>query len=344
MSLLSLFTKSGDSVSETTSDVRTGFMGKIPARPDFVRHQAGAAEIKILDQWIHEGIAYLARRFPTDWKERLDGFSRIYCYIGGDGANPSLCGVIRPSHDKSGRQHPYIDFATCSSGQVMQSLPYIALRFAEFYTQGGRLKDANGDDLDMESLMQQNHILGSLIPQFVEENFMQLRNQSWAEKSGAEFWGKILPETSAITRLNFARDVLQTLKMAANRGPERISWGIRLPIGDGAASRAIVSFWLSLFVGVLGQHKWRPHVFWNPQSKGVPSLTVYFRSPNASSFAQLICPEVDEGGVVDVLRRPLENLPEITSARLKQLVENDSLAWSEMLENWLKGGEYERSN
>jgi type VI secretion system protein ImpM len=319
-------------------------MGKIPARPDFVRHQAGDPEIKILDQWIYEGIAYLARRFPSDWKERIESFSNISCYIGGEGAVPDLCGVICPSHDKSGRQHPYVDFATCASTYVMQTLPYIALRFSDFYTQSCRLQDETGAELDMDALIQQGQMLGSLIPPFETERFVKLRNQCWLEKTSAEFWDKILPGSSDIARLNFARDVLQTLKMAANRGPERIAWGIRLPICGGEASDAFVSFWLSLLTGVLGHYKWRPHIFWNPQNKSSSSLTVYFRSPNASSFAQLICPEVDEGGVVDVVRRPLENLPEITSMNLKTLVENDSLTWPKMLENWLKGGEHERSN
>ena len=337
MSLLSLFSSSANKNSDIPLDVRTGFMGKIPARPDFVRHQAGSAEIKLLDQWIHEGAAYLARRFPLDWKERLDGFAQIYCYVGGEGSNPTLCGVISASRDKSGRQHPFIDFATCSNAQAMQSLPYISYRFAEFYAQGGKLKGQDGSDLDIDSLTQQSNTLGRSIPKFVETNFAQQRSESWAGKSSGEFWSAILPGANVNTRLNFARDVLQTLKMASSRGPERISWGVRLPIPAGAASEAIVSFWLSLFVGVLGNQKWRPYIFWNPQSKTASSLTVYFRSPNASSFSQLISPESDEGGVVDVVRRPLENLPGITSARLKALAEQESLTWPEMLDNWVKG-------
>lgn len=337
MSLLTLFSKAANKSNDMSLDVRTGFMGKIPARPDFVRHQASAADIMLLDQWIHEGIAYLARRFPADWKERLEGFSRINFYIGGEGSIPTLFGVIRASHDKSGRQHPFIDFATCSNTPLAQSLPFISMRFSAFFEQCGNLLDQDGTDLDIDRLAQRSNELGRLIPTFAEATFVQQRVESWAGKSSAGFWQSILPGASAAIRLNFARDVLQTLKMAANRGPERITWGIRLPIPSGDASTAIISFWLSLFVGVLGNQKWRPHVFWNPQSKGAASLTLYFRSPNASSFAQLISPEVDEGGVVDVLRRPLENLPEISSTRLRSLAEIDTLSWSEMLENWVKG-------
>ena len=337
MSLLSLFSISGNKSDDISSDIRAGFLGKIPARPDFIRHQAGTAEIQVLDQWIHEGIAYLARRFPSDWKERLAEFSHMCCYIGGDGSTPALCGVIRASHDTSGRQHPFIDFATCSNLPVTQSLPYISLRFAGFYKQGGNLLGPGGSDMDVEGLMQQSVVLGGLIPKFDEANFVQQRNESWKSKASAEFWQGIMPDSSAINRLNFARDVLQTLKMAASRGAERIAWGIRLPIPQGEASGAMVTFWMSLLVGILGNQKWRPHVFWFPQNKGATTLTLYFRSPNASSFAQLVCPEVDEGGVVDVVRRPLENLPEITSAHLKSLVESETLSWSEMLENWLKG-------
>jgi|GEM_PF-4581097 type VI secretion system protein ImpM len=337
MSILSLFSSSGNRNNDIPSDVRTGFMGKIPARPDFVRYQAGSQEIKLLDQWIHEGIAYLARRFPLDWKERLEGFAHIHCYIGGEGSNPTLCGVICASHDKSGRQHPFVDFATCSNAQAMQSLPYISYRFADFYAHGGKLKNQDGSDLDIDSLTQQSNTLIRSIPRYVEANYSQQRNESWVGKSSAEFWSAILPSANANTRLNFARDVLQTLKMASNRGPERISWGVRLPIPSGAASDAIVSFWMSLFIGVLGNQKWRPYVFWNPQSKTVSSLTVYFRSPNASSFAQLISPESDEGGVVDVVLRPLENLAGITSTHLKNLVEKESLTWLEMLDNWVRG-------
>ena len=334
MSLVSAF---GNKSNDIPSDVRTGFFGKIPTMPDFVRHQAGSPEIMLLDQWIHEGIAYLARRFPLDWKGRLEGFAQICCYIGCEGSSPALCGVIRASHDKSGRQYPFISFATCSNAQGMKLLPYISYHFAEFYVQAGKLKGLDGRDLDIESQMQRCNALIRSIPKFAEENSERQRAASWAGKTGAEFWSVILPGASIITRLNFARDVLQTLKMAANRGPERIAWGIRLPLPEGAASAAIVSFWMSLFVGVLGNQKWRPYVFWNPHNKTAASLTVYFRSPNASSFAQLISPESDEGGVVDVVRRPLENLAGITNERLKVLVEQESLTWPEMLENWVKG-------
>ena len=337
MSLFSLFSPSGDKNIALQPEVRTGFMGKIPAKMDFIRHQAGTPEIQVMDQWIHEGIAYLSRRFPSDWKDRLDRFSPICCYIGGDHSIHSLSGVIRPSHDTSGRQHPFIDFATCSSLPVIQSLPYIPLRYAAFYKNGGNLKRLDGSDLDTDGLIQQSVALALMIPKFNEDDFKEQRKVSWAGKTSLEFWDSILPGTSSITRINFARDVLQTLKMAASRGPERIAWGLRLPILEGNASNAIVSFWMSLLVGVLGSQKWRPHVFWFPQNNGAATLTLYFRSPNASSFAQLICPEVDEGGVVDLVRRPLENLPEITSAHLKNLVEIETSNWSEMLEDWIKG-------
>ena len=337
MGILSLFSSSGNKNTEIPLDVRTGFMGKIPARPDFVRHQAGSPEIKLLDQWIHEGAAYLARRFPTDWKERLDGFAPICCYIGGEGSNPTLCGVISASRDKSGRQHPFIEFATCSNAQAMQSLPYISYRFAEFYAQTGKLKGQDGSDLDVDSLTQQSNSQIRSIPKFVEADFAQHRSESWAGKSSAQFWSGILPGANVNTRLNFVRDVFQTLKMASSRGPERISWGVRLPIPAGSASDATVSFWMSLFAGVLGNQKWRPYVFWSAQNAAASSLTVYFRSPNASSFAQLVSPESDEGGVVDVVRRPLENLPGISSERLKKIAEQETLTWPEMLENWVKG-------
>lgn len=337
MRLLSVLTKLARKSSAESSDVRAGFMGKIPARADYVRHNAGASEIKQLDQWIHEGIAYIARRFPSDWKDRLGKFGQIRCYIGGEGAIPALCGVICASQDKSGRQHPFMEFATCPNTHTMQSLPFVALRFSKFYTSAGKLNMQDGSDLDVDHLIKQNDAMRRLISTFAESMQIEQRNESWAGRSNAEFWEYVLPGACGINRLNFARDILQTLKMAANRGPERIAWGVRLPIAQGAASNALVSFWLSLFVGVLGQYKWRPHIFWNQEKNGTSSLTVYFRSPNASSFAQLICPGVDEGGVVDVVRRPLENLPEITSAGLKKLVGNDTLTWSEMLENWLKG-------
>ena len=338
MSLLSILTKFSVKNKGAFADVRAGFMGKIPARADFVRHHASTPEIKQIDQWIHEGIAYLARRFPADWKERIVGFNQISCYISGEGLTPAIIGVIRPSQDKSGRHHPFMEFAISSSAQVAHTLPFVALRFADFYTKSGRLRKRNGSDLDIEGLVQQNYYLCRLIPPFSETKLKQQRDKIWAGRTSAEFWEAILPAANSMQRLNFVRDVMQTLKMAANRGPERIAWGVRLPLAKGAANNALVSFWLSLFVKVLGHHKWRPHVFWNPESRSDSALTIYFRSPNASSFAQLICPEVDEGGIVDVVRRPLENLPEITNLHIKKIVESSMMSWPEMLENWTKEG------
>jgi type VI secretion system protein ImpM len=336
MGLLSIFSKPATKSNETLADVRGGFIGKIPARPDFVRHQAGSNDLKVMDQWVHEGIAYLARRFPSDWKERLNAFGRINAYLGSEGANPGFCGVIQPSNDKSGRQHPFIDFVT-STNASLATLPYLSYRYADFLKAGSKLKDEAGADLDVDKLILQSNAQALGIPAYDEQQLAQQLAQSWSGKTSADFWESIMPGASVASRLSFARDVLQTLKMAANRGPERIAWGVRLPIPAGVASDAVVAFWLSLFLGVLGNFKWRPHVFWNPQHNGAKALTIYFRSPNASSFAQLICPEVDEGGVVDVLRRPLENLPEITSNPLKNVVETPALTWPDMLQNWLKG-------
>jgi type VI secretion system protein ImpM len=336
MGLLSIFSKPANKSSESVADVRGGFMGKIPARPDFVRHQAGSNDLKVMDQWVHEGIAYLARRFPSDWKERLNAFGRINVYIGSEGANPGICGVLQPSNDKSGRQHPFIDFVT-STNASLTTLPYIGYRYADFLKKGGMLKDESGGDMDVDKLILQSNAQALSILAYDEHALAQQLGQNWAGKTSADFWENILPAASTVSRLNFARDVLQTLKMAANRGPERIAWGVRLPIPAGVASEAVVAFWLSLICRVLGNQKWRPHIFWNPQHSGAKALTIYFRSPNASSFAQLICPEVDEGGVVDVLRRPLENLPEITSTQLKSLVDTPAMTWQDMLQNWLKG-------
>lgn len=335
MSLLSLFTSSAP--KSTQSDVRAGFMGKISTRPDFVRHQAGLPEIKALEQWMFEGIAYLGKRSPAHWKERLESFTKINFYMAGEGSSPAVSGVITASQDASGRQHPFVEFAASQPLVLKQSLPYISLQYSDFYTQAGALRSPEGKALDIDELIQKNTQLASRLDKFDETALVKKRNEIWAGKTQVDFWEKVLPQASQNARLNFTRDVLQTLKLAAGRGPERVAWGVRLPIAGGADNSALVSFWLTLFVKALEGHSWRPHVLWNSPDKHGASLMLYFRTPNPSGFAQMLCQEVDEGGVVDVVRRPLENLPEVTQANLKKMLGSEPMSWNDMLENWIKG-------
>ncbi|MFV1992439.1 MAG: type VI secretion system-associated protein TagF [Acidiferrobacterales bacterium] len=335
MSVMSLFSKKTKQPAELTTEMLTGFFGKLPARPDFVRHQTSHPAIKMLDQWIHEGIAYLVRRFPGDWKERVSGFPAINFYVAGDGNGAVISGVIQPSHDNTGRHHPIVNFSMLKNMNPVAILPLVPFHFEDFYSAASILGNGASESLALDAFTQKNISLASELPDLKVSNCAQRRSGVFTETTMSKFWADVVPDFDQTRRLTFIRDIIQTLRLAANRGPLRTAWGIRFPLGTKNQRNMEVSFWLSLVTSYVADDKWRPHVFWTEEGEGLmAALTLYFRAPGASSFAQLVCPECDEGGVVDLVRRPLENMPEITEQNLTDLANGEFLNLEQGLQAW----------
>lgn len=337
--MLTLFSKRSTKDGEVQSEVRTGFIGKIRSRPDFVRFVTGNVEVRHLDQWIHEGIAYLGRRFPADWKERLGSFATLRFYIGGEVSQPALSGIIRASQDKSGRQHPFVSFSAVKDVAPANLVPYVPFYFRAFSEPAEVLDGSDGQPLELDALIAHHSTLAQLVPVFSEAELAGMQRDSWQALDMGAFWSRILADAGESRRAAFVRDVVQTLRMAANRGPKRTGWGIRLPLPQTGEREAYVSFWLSMVYAVFDDVKWRPHIFWSAVGSGLDAaVTIYFREPSASSFAQLICPECDEGGVVDAARRPLDNMPEVTDPNILNVARNASISLTDGLVLWTTVG------
>ncbi len=335
MSVMSLFSKKTKQPVEQPTEMLTGFFGKLPARPDFVRHQTGHPAIKLLDQWIHEGIAYLVRRFPGDWKERVSGFPAINFYVAGERSGAVISGVVQPSHDNTGRHHPIINFSMLKNMSPASILPLVPFHYEDFYSAANVLGNGASESLSLDAFIEKNIQLTSELPDLKDSDCSQRRSEVFSETTMKSLWADVLPEFDQSRRLTFIRDMTQTLRLAANRGPLRTAWGIRFPLGTKDQRNTEVSFWLSLVISYVGDEKWLPHVFWSENGEGLmAALTVYFRAPGASSFAQLVSPECDEGGVVDLVRRPLENMPEVSEENLKDLADGRELNLEQGLHAW----------
>lgn len=339
MSVMSLFSKKEKSSPEVQVGVLTGFFGKLPTRPDFVRHQTGNPAVKSLDQWIHEGIAYLVRRYPSDWKERISEFPAINFFVAGEKSGAVVSGVIQPSHDNTGRRHPIVNFSILGKMNPTAMLPLVPFHFENFYSAANLLGNGASESMSLESFIKNNTSLLTEIPDLGASNCSQRRADTNANITMEDFWNDVFPDFSIDQRLIFLRDVIQTLRLVANRGPLRTAWGIRFPLNQTGARNMSVSFWLSLITSFVGDGKWYPYVFWTDRGEGLmAALTVYFRTPGASSFAQLICPECDEGGVVDLVRRPLENMPEVMDENLNTLAIGQSMTLDEGIRIWTAAG------
>jgi hypothetical protein len=248
-------------------------------------------------------------------------------------------GIIKSSHDTVGREHPFVRFLVLPSsvrvGQFTDLLPSLSTYFSEIEA----LRHADGKHLELAELIAQSQSLERSHRGLDGRREKGHGRAILTQMTMGEWWDAISPNFDASQRLRFADDLSCVLNTIVARGPERVSWGLRLPLPGQNHMRLIsLVFWLSLINGFLRSVRWTPYVFWNDTEDAENSLTIFFREPVPVGFADLVFPVQGERSSVDILRRPLEKTGNLDDKILVSLVEETGMPLQSALDAWIKGG------
>lgn len=279
-----------------------GCCGKLPLHSDFIRHNLKIREAVALDSWIQEGVTLLNRRYEQKWMRVFQLSPNFrFVFVGAEN-DKTLAGVIAPSRDKIGRDYPFVLFRASDAAALKQDQAVAPLAFADLYPQVDLLVRQAQQDKSLESLLAQINSDSVFHSNLMLQNCNEHLQQSLGNSTIGEFWDEVLPSAEPNIRVAFMYVVISSLQTVARRSPQRVHWGLRIPLPSGEPVNKHLAFWLQLSNTVLKGRNWRANLIWNPPVPGIPSrLLLFFHQIPASYFALLIDPRRSDDTVLDVL-------------------------------------------
>lgn len=310
-----------------------GCFGKLPAYPEFIRHNLSSREALALDTWVQEGVSLITRSLGAGWKDYLLKSPPLNFLLVGHNEIHTLSGIISPSHDKSGRGYPFGIFAAVESEVFsdMQALSVVAFG-----------KYINSSVLFSDSARTASNVRNAV--SVVEDSIFSVavhgkRDLISGEVSAlgginiGEFWGSILPGADYENRAVFVKTIMTTLNAVTRRTPQRVHWGVRFPLPSKGDVSTYVLFWLQLCENVIGSHGWRAQCYWHGSHQGMPArLSVFFRPIPPSYMASLLDSSRNDGSILDVVEEMKTSVNGVS--RIVSVVKDESYTLMDALNRW----------
>jgi len=96
---------------KNSSEILSGYFGKLPEFNDFIKYNAGSTEILYVDNWLQDGLAQAKLKFKNQWEEKYNSIPPTGFFIPVPSSRKTATGMLYPGKDKSGREFPFIIFS-----------------------------------------------------------------------------------------------------------------------------------------------------------------------------------------------------------------------------------------
>ena len=274
---------------------RSGVVGKLPARPEYLPVPSHAPSFAALDTWLTAASEWALRAAGANWPEAFThGAMHGFVFRGpGEPADSALCGALSPSHDSAGRLFPL------ALGAPLRVDPELLTRseLLPFTLEGLWAAATN----ELSTLLRERSIDGAIAVELSAGEDADVAEAAqlydgWAGTLPlAEFWallGPALVHPAATLRL-----VFEALAPARGVEPPTSSLSLRLPLG--LVGGAALCVWLDVVRRYLGWKKTLPSLFWSHDGTSGFAL-LHLGKPSKTALAELWLPSGDRDDVVDV--------------------------------------------
>lgn len=92
------------------SSAVSGYYGKLPISPEFLRLRAAGPEIRWLDAWLQQGVLYAKAKEGPQWTALAAASSLWHFLLVPAKEGRLVCGLVFASQDKAGRAFPFLSF------------------------------------------------------------------------------------------------------------------------------------------------------------------------------------------------------------------------------------------
>ncbi|MDO3379321.1 type VI secretion system-associated protein TagF [Geoalkalibacter halelectricus] len=303
----------------------------MPIHPDFIRHGVRAREVVGLENWVQEGVGLFSRRAPGEAREPLASFPRHHLVMNGGEQDRTLVGTLSASRDRSGRAYPFVVFSLADEPLFREMQAAVPLAFDAFFQNSDHILDAPWNQEPVALLLDRVDGMASRDTSLTRRQYLERQIALLGDISMGQFWSDSFPD-QAPNRQGLFEALFSALRSAARRGPGRVTWGLRLPLGRHANALPMVVFWVQMVEAILEERHWRAHYFWHGGDAQRPgALTLFFRPLAASLFLWLMPGEADEAGLFD-LRGVMNQRSDVRCApELARMLLDDEVSMLDLL-------------
>jgi type VI secretion system ImpM family protein len=259
------------------------YFGKIPTHGDFIRHQAGGAGVRALDEWFQRGVFSARQRYGQAFDEAYDAAGTFGFYF--QAKTEALVGVMGAGRDSVGRRYP---FAVLHEGvdqiATSQEFAHVPVRQSGWMDQANRLvEEALDGRLNHHALPEQD-----VLPQPTGGDGRGFQNYL-RETNLFDFWTRLWGYPDDSRKYLLFKNLLDTLMPLQGQVPGHFPLALRFPLcPDGQTPAYDVGVWLSLTMRLLQHAACHPSFFWTRTGAGAdPLLLLVLQPPRADTFAHL---------------------------------------------------------
>ncbi len=273
----------------------SGYYGKLPVSPEFLRLHAAGPELRELDDWFQLGVQYAKAKAGSEWASLVANADIWNFLFVPEGNGRLVCGAVFPSHDQAGRSFPFLTFLLLERRDLPPTPWLIPLRCGPFLAKTRQLLQQLRADLDWNVFRGQAESLDGDIDRdaSLEVGFEDYVSQTTTK----ELWSRLCVRTDHPENDDHERAI--QLPPAGEHFGEGASWGRTFPLLKGQATETYdLPFWFELHARLLDVKKgaWPPlFSFWSrAPSKVEPCALLSFGRPSPHLTRFIVSPDVHD--------------------------------------------------
>ena len=283
----------------------SGYYGKLPVSPEFLRLHAAGPELRELDEWFQLGVQYATAKAGSEWSSLVANADIWNFFFVPEGNGRLVCGAVFPSHDRAGRSFPFLTFLLIERRDLPPTPWLIPLRCGPFLVKTRQFLQQLRADLDWNVFRSHAESLDGDIDRdaSLEAGFEDYLSQTTTK----EFWSRMCVATDHSEHDDHKRTI--QLPPAGEQSSEGATWGRTLPLLKGHATETYdLPFWLELHARLLGVKKgtWPAlFAFWNrAPSKVEPCALLSFGRPSPHLTRFIVSPDAHDEAWCDWVPQP----------------------------------------
>jgi len=317
----------------------SGYYGKLPVSPEFLRLHAAGPELRELDEWFERGVQYANAQAGSEWPALLAQADIWNFLFVPEGNGRVVCGAVFASRDQAGRSFPFLTFLLLERRDLLPVPWLIPLACHEFLTKTRQLLQQLRADLDWNAFRAS---VESLAAEVDTEASIEAGFEGYlSHTTMREFWSCIFGETDQAHADRLRQDLSTRLHLGGERSARGVSWGVKLPLVKGKTTEAYdIPFWLELHARLHGVKKgtWPAlFAFWNrAPSKVEPCLLLSFGRPSPNLTRFIVSPDVQDDAWYEWLPQevnPQQSLSGISPNSSTQVSDNTDVSLRRYLDS-----------
>ncbi|RPH78764.1 MAG: type VI secretion system-associated protein TagF [Nitrospiraceae bacterium] len=317
----------------------SGYYGKLPISPEFLRLHAAGPELRELDEWFQRGVQYAKAKAGSEWSTLLAQADIWNFLFVPEGNVRVVCGAVFASRDRAGRSFPFLTFLLLERNDVLSAPWLIPLRCRTFLRKTRQFLQQLRADLDWNTFCASVDSLPAEVDPdaSIEAGFEDYVSHTTTR----EFWSRLCAAADHPESDGLGHERAIHLHPTGEQSGERATSGRHLPLLKGQTDETYdLPFWLQLHARLFGVKKGvlpALFAFWSrAPSKVEPCVLLSFGRPSPNLTRFIVSPDAQDEAWYEGLPRaanPQESVSECSASSSMQAADDSNISLRQFLDS-----------